>query len=67
MHKWIHIHAGPGDYLLCVVYTVSPLGIVLQSFDLIVYWIEKAIIRACEKTYILGNFMPTKVNKLFLF
>ncbi|PKU84326.1 neutral ceramidase 2 [Dendrobium catenatum] len=42
----IHTHAGPGGYLQYVVYIVTSLGFVRQSFDVIVDGIEKAIIQA---------------------
>ncbi|KAL0911790.1 hypothetical protein M5K25_019954 [Dendrobium thyrsiflorum] len=44
----IHTHAGPGGYLQYVVYIVTSLGFVQQSFDVIVDGIEKAIIQAHE-------------------
>jgi neutral ceramidase len=42
----IHTHAGPGGYLQYVVYIVTSLGFVRQSFDVIVDGIEKAIVQA---------------------
>ncbi|KAL4188476.1 hypothetical protein AMTRI_Chr08g202510 [Amborella trichopoda] len=44
----IHTHAGPGGYLQYVVYLVTSLGFVRQSFDVIVDGIEKSIIEAHE-------------------
>lgn len=44
----IHTHAGPGGYLQYVVYIVTSLGFVRQSFDVIVDGIEKSIIEAHE-------------------
>ncbi|GAB2242358.1 hypothetical protein Droror1_Dr00019133 [Drosera rotundifolia] len=44
----IHTHAGPGGYLQYVVYIVTSLGFVRQSFDVIVDGIEKTIIEAHE-------------------
>ncbi|WOG89122.1 hypothetical protein DCAR_0208358 [Daucus carota subsp. sativus] len=44
----IHTHAGPGGYLQYVVYIVTSLGFVRQSFDVIVNGIEQSIIRAHE-------------------
>lgn len=44
----IHTHAGPGGYLQYVVYIVTSLGFVHQSFNVIVDGIEKAIIQAHE-------------------
>ncbi|KAI4317008.1 hypothetical protein L6164_024922 [Bauhinia variegata] len=42
----IHTHAGPGGYLQYLVYTVTSLGFVQQSFDAIVDAIEQSIIQA---------------------
>ncbi|XP_073006733.1 neutral ceramidase-like [Typha latifolia] len=55
----IHTHAGPGGYLQHVVYIVTSLGFVRQSFDVIVDGIEKSIMEAHE------NLRPGKlfVNK----
>lgn len=44
----IHTHAGPGGYLQHLVYIVTSLGFVRQSFDVIVDGIEKSIIQAHE-------------------
>ncbi|GAV74492.1 Ceramidase_alk domain-containing protein [Cephalotus follicularis] len=44
----IHTHAGPGGYLQYVVYIITSLGFVSQSFDVIVDGIEKSIIQAHE-------------------
>lgn len=44
----IHTHAGPGGYLQYVVYIVTSLGFVRQSFDALVDGIEKSIIQAHE-------------------
>ncbi|WOL20515.1 neutral ceramidase-like isoform X1 [Canna indica] len=44
----IHTHAGPGGYLQYVVYIVTSLGFVRQSFDVIVDGIEKSIMEAHE-------------------
>ncbi|PSS34619.1 Neutral ceramidase [Actinidia chinensis var. chinensis] len=41
-----HTHAGPGGYLQYVVYLVTSLGFVRQSFDVIVDGIEKSILQA---------------------
>ncbi|XP_031397064.1 neutral ceramidase 2-like isoform X2 [Punica granatum] len=43
-----HTHAGPGGYLQYVLYIVTSLGFVRQSFDAIVDGIEKSIIQAHE-------------------
>lgn len=42
----IHTHAGPGGYLQYVVYIVTSLGFVRQSFDAVVDGIEQSIIQA---------------------
>ncbi|KAI3419241.1 Neutral ceramidase [Psidium guajava] len=44
----IHTHAGPGGYLQYVIYIVTSLGFVRQSFDALVDGIEKSIIQAHE-------------------
>ena len=44
----IHTHAGPGGYLQYVVYLVTSLGFVRQSFDVLVDGIEKSIVQAHE-------------------
>ncbi|XP_057983718.1 neutral ceramidase 2 [Malania oleifera] len=44
----IHTHAGPGGYLQYIVYIVTSLGFVRQSFDVIVDGIVKSIIHAHE-------------------
>ncbi|KAJ9146750.1 hypothetical protein P3X46_028981 [Hevea brasiliensis] len=44
----IHTHAGPGGYLQYVVYIITSLGFVRQSFDVIVDGIEKSIVQAHE-------------------
>ncbi|KAM7463996.1 hypothetical protein LguiA_032117 [Lonicera macranthoides] len=44
----IHTHAGPGGYLQYVVYIVTSLGFVHQSFDVIVDGIDKSITQAHE-------------------
>ncbi|KAG6693140.1 neutral ceramidase 2-like [Carya illinoinensis] len=44
----IHTHAGPGGYLQYVVYIVTSLGFVPQSFGVIVDGIEKSIVQAHE-------------------
>ncbi|KAK6927042.1 Neutral/alkaline non-lysosomal ceramidase, N-terminal [Dillenia turbinata] len=47
----IHTHAGPGGYLQYVIYIVTSLGFVRQSFDVIVNGIEKSIIQAHENLH----------------
>eukprot|EP01018_Ginkgo_biloba_P019683 Gb_04896 [translate_table: standard] len=42
----IHTHSGPGGYLQYLVYVVTALGFVQQSFDAIVDAIEKSIVQA---------------------
>ncbi|KAE9614690.1 putative ceramidase [Lupinus albus] len=44
----IHTHAGPGGYLQYVVYIITSLGFVRQSFDALVDGIEKSIVKAHE-------------------
>lgn len=44
----IHTHAGPGGYLQYVVYIITSLGFVRQSFDVLVEGIERSIIQAHE-------------------
>ncbi|KAL5991596.1 hypothetical protein ACLOJK_012505 [Asimina triloba] len=47
----IHTHAGPGGYLQYVVYIVTSLGFVRQSFDALVDGIEKSIVEAHENLH----------------
>ncbi|KAL6295490.1 hypothetical protein ACE6H2_003632 [Prunus campanulata] len=42
----IHTHAGPGGYLQYLVYSITSLGFVQQSFDAIVNAIEQSIVQA---------------------
>lgn len=42
----IHTHSGPGGYLQYIVYIVTSLGFVRQSFDALVNGIEQTIIQA---------------------
>ncbi|KAJ9186381.1 hypothetical protein P3X46_001959 [Hevea brasiliensis] len=42
----IHTHAGPGGYLQYLLYHVTSLGFVQQSFDAIVNAIEQSIVQA---------------------
>ncbi|KAL5709273.1 ceramidase [Ranunculus cassubicifolius] len=44
----IHTHAGPAGYLQYVVYIVTSLGFVRQSFDALVNGIENCVIQAHE-------------------
>lgn len=44
----IHTHAGPGGYLQYVVYIVTSLGFVRQSFDVIVDGIVNSVVQAHE-------------------
>jgi len=41
-----HTHGGPGGYLQYLVYSVTSLGFVKQSFDVIADAIEESIIQA---------------------
>ncbi|KAA8537441.1 hypothetical protein F0562_026872 [Nyssa sinensis] len=43
-----HTHAGPGGYLQYVLYSITSLGFVEQSFDAIVTAIELSIVQAHE-------------------
>ncbi|KAJ4702230.1 neutral ceramidase-like [Melia azedarach] len=42
----IHTHAGPGGYLQYLIYSITSLGFVQQSFDAIVNAIEQSIVQA---------------------
>lgn len=42
----IHTHAGPGGYLQYLIYSITSLGFVQQSFDAIVTAIEQSIVMA---------------------
>ncbi|CAK9314543.1 unnamed protein product [Citrullus colocynthis] len=44
----IHTHAGPGGYLQYIIYIVTSLGFVQQSFDVLVNGIENSIVQAHE-------------------
>ncbi|KAL3530836.1 hypothetical protein ACH5RR_010158 [Cinchona calisaya] len=44
----IHTHAGPGGYLQYVVYIVTSLGFVRQSFNALVDGIEQSVVQAHE-------------------
>lgn len=44
----IHTHAGPGGYLQYVVYIITSLGFVQQSFNALVDGIERSIMQAHE-------------------
>ncbi|CAI0540489.1 unnamed protein product [Linum tenue] len=52
----IHTHAGPAGYLQYVVYTVTSLGFVRQSFDALVDGIEQSVIQAHD------NLRPGSIN-----
>lgn len=43
-----HTHSGPGGYLQYVLYLVTSLGFVRQSFEALAYGIELAIVEAHE-------------------
>ena len=60
----IHTHAGPGGYLQYVVYIVTSLGFVRQSFDVIVDGIEKSIVEAHNNLH-PGKIYVNKGMKLF--
>ncbi|KAM0843246.1 hypothetical protein ACQ4PT_057838 [Festuca glaucescens] len=65
----IHTHAGPGGYLQYVVYIVTSLGFVRQSFDVIVDGIEQSIVEAHNnlrpgKIYVNnGDLLDAGVNR----
>ncbi|RLM92607.1 hypothetical protein C2845_PM08G19420 [Panicum miliaceum] len=65
----IHTHAGPGGYLQYVVYIVTSLGFVRQSFDVIVNGIEQTIVEAHNnlrpgKIYVnKGDLLDAGVNR----
>ncbi|CAO2165609.1 unnamed protein product [Urochloa humidicola] len=65
----IHTHAGPGGYLQYVVYIVTSLGFVRQSFDVIVNGIEQCIVEAHNnlrpgKIYVnKGDLLDAGVNR----
>ncbi|KAK3276091.1 hypothetical protein CYMTET_15820 [Cymbomonas tetramitiformis] len=44
----IHTHAGPGGYLQYILYTVSALGFVKESFDVLVSGIVESVVLAHE-------------------
>ena len=62
----IHTHAGPGGYLQYVVYIVTSLGFVRQSFDVIVNGIEQCIVEA-HNNLRPGKIYVNKGTKLCLF
>ncbi|KAL0437849.1 UNVERIFIED_CONTAM: Neutral ceramidase 2 [Sesamum radiatum] len=59
----IHTHAGPGGYLQYVVYLVTSLGFVRQSFDALVDGIEQSIIQAHDNLR-PGSIYVNKVQAL---
>ena len=61
----IHTHAGPGGYLQYVVYIVTSLGFVRQSFDVIVDGIEKSIVQAHENLRPGSIFVNKGIEKNF--
>jgi len=62
----IHTHAGPGGYLQYVVYIVTSLGFVRQSFDVIVDGIEQTIVEA-HNNLRPGKIYVNKGKKFSLF
>ncbi|XP_052173940.1 neutral ceramidase 2 [Diospyros lotus] len=64
-----HTHAGPGGYLEYVIYIVTSLGFVRQSFDVIVDGIEKSIVQAHENLHPgsifvnKGELLDTSINR----
>ncbi|KAI5409932.1 hypothetical protein KIW84_055404 [Lathyrus oleraceus] len=59
----IHTHAGPGGYLQYVVYTVTSLRFVCQSFDVLVDSIEKSITLSSRSHYPAANITAIVVTK----
>ncbi|GLJ24015.1 hypothetical protein SUGI_0457480 [Cryptomeria japonica] len=65
----IHTHSGPGGYLQYIVYIVTSLGFVRQSFDVIVDGIEKSIVQAHENLrpgsvfFNKGELLDTGINR----
>lgn len=57
----IHTHAGPGGYLQYLVYSITSLGFVHQSFDAIVNAIELSIVQA-HNNLKPGSISSTKVS-----
>lgn len=55
----IHTHAGPGGYLQYVIYIITSLGFVRQSFDVLVDGIEKSIVQAHENLHPGSIFIDT--------
>lgn len=45
----IHTHSGPGGYLQYVLYDITSLGFVQQSYDALVYGI--LTVRSCQPIY----------------
>lgn len=60
----IHTHAGPGGYLQYVVYIITSLGFVRQSFDVLVDGIEQSIIQAHENLR-PGSVLVNKGNEKY--
>lgn len=62
----IHTHAGPGGYLQYIVYIVTSLGFVRQSFDVLVDGIEKSIVQAHENLHPGSIFVNKGMERRFL-
>ena len=65
----IHTHAGPGGYLQYLLYHVTSLGFVQQSFDALVNAIEQSVVQAHENLKPGSVFINTgnQVNQAFFF
>lgn len=61
----IHTHSGPGGYLQYIVYIVTSLGFVRQSFDALVDGIEQSIIQAHDNVK-SGSVYVNKGNGMLL-
>lgn len=64
----IHTHAGPGGYLQYLIYSITSLGFVQQSFDAIVTAIVQSIVQAHNNLKPGSIFIrkgPCSVLKLF--
>jgi neutral ceramidase len=64
-----HTHSGPGGYLQYVLYIVTSLGFVRQSFDALVNGIEQAIVQAHNNLrpgsifFNEGELLETNINR----
>eukprot|EP00249_Psilotum_nudum_P007748 c20791_g2_i1 orf=53-2179(+) len=64
-----HTHSGPGGYLQYVLYIVTSLGFVRQSFDALVDGIERSIVQAHENLrpgtilISIGDLLNASINR----